>query len=318
MLASRRIFLAALGGFAAAPAVARADDAAPVVIPSVLEGGRFFATPRVASDGATMKLWLDTDGGGFIFSESVARWKLPIVADPNGKPTRWTRLPAFAAEASIPPPQGRDGRLVVFARGAEERRDPILTGFDGQLGASWFQGGRWTFDYPGRRVLLRGPLSADDGARVRVAFPHNASGDRIDGGQYPSITVTIAGSPHSMSFDTAATIALNQPARRRFLDELPNVRATSFVKRSVLVAWRAKNPDWAVFENVGFEPGITAIRVPSVRLEAIALGPVWFTTRPGDDVFDGPDASLDGKLGANAFSERVVTLDYPRGVLAVR
>jgi hypothetical protein len=319
VLASRRFFLTALGAFTAAPELARADEVtALVVIPTVYEAGRFFATPRVASDGTTMKLWLDTDGGGFIFSESVAKWKLPIVPDPNGKPTRWTRLPAFAPEASIPAPAGRDGRLVVFTRDAAARRDPILMGFDGQLGASWFQGRRWTFDYPGRRVLLRGPLTAEDGMRVRVAFPHDASGSRVDGGEYPNVVVTVDGAPHAMAFDVAATVALTAAARKRFSDGAPGVRATSFVKRSVLAAWRAKHPDWPVFENVSVTPGIAAIRVPSVRLEAINLGPVWFTTRPGDDVFDGPDASLDGKLGAPAFFDHAVTLDYPRGVLAVR
>ena len=212
-MAGRRVFLTALGAFAAASAVSRGDEAqGPLVIPTIYEGGRFFATPRVAADGATMKLWLDTDGSGFLFSESVTRWKLPLVPDPNGKPTRWTRLPEFAPDASIPPPAGRGGRLIVFTRDAGERGDPILQGFDGQLGASWFQGGRWTFDYPARRVLLRGPLTASDGMRVRVAFPHDASGGRIDGGEYPNVLVTIGGAQHAMAFDIAATVALNESA----------------------------------------------------------------------------------------------------------
>jgi hypothetical protein len=318
-MANRRVFLTALGAFAAAPAAALGEEApAPVVIPTVLEGGRFFATPRAAADGGTMKLWLDTDGSGFLFSETVTRWKLPLVPDPNGKSARWTRLPEFAPDASIPPPAGRGGRLVVFARDAAARNDPILNGFDGQLGASWFQGGRWTFDYPARRVLLRGPLTASDGARVRVAFPHDASGGRIDGGEYPNVLVTIGGAQHAMAFDIAATVALNETARKRFADEQPAVRASSFVKRAVLVGWRVQHPEWTFFENVSVTPGIAAIRVPSVRLETINLGPVWFTTRPDDDVFDGPDAALDGKLGANAYANRVVTLDYPRAILVVR
>jgi len=319
MTAPRRTFVAALGAFAAAPALARADEPqGPLVIPTVYEGGRFFATPRVAADGATMKLWLDTDGSGFLFSDSVTRWKLPLVPDPNGKPTRWARLPEFAPDASIPSPAGRDGRLIVFTRDAAARNDPILNGFDGQLGASWFQGGRWTFDYPARRVLLRGPLTATDGTRVRVAFPHDASGGRIDGGEYPNVLVAIDGVQHAMSLDIAATVALNAIARRRFADEQPAVRATSFVKRAVVAAWRAKHPDWTFFENISVTPGIAAIRVPAVHIEAINLGPVWFTTRPDDDVFDGPDAALDGKLGANAYANRVVTLDYPRAILAIR
>ena len=316
---SRRVFIAALGAFSGMPALGRAEEAAAVVeIPSVLEGGRFFATPRVAADGATMKLWLDTDGSGFVFGDAVTRWKLPILSGPRGRAGRWVRLPAFAPDASIPAPAGHDGRLVVFERAAAERRDPILNGFDGQLGASWFQGRCWTFDYRAKRVLLRDRVGADDGRRVRVAFPHDAGGGRIDGGEYPSVGVTVGGVVHVMAFDTAATVALGERGMARLGGALPAVRATSFVKRSVLAAWRAKHPDWPVVEDVSSTAGISAIRVPAVELDAIALGPVWFTTRPGDDVFEGADAALDGKLGANAFGDRVVTIDYPRGILAVR
>ena len=305
-------FLASLGAVVAVPAV----PSAPVVIPAVLEGGRFFATPRVARDGAVMRLWLDTDGGGFVFSESVARWGLPVLADPARKARAWTRLPAFDPAASVPVPSGREGRLVVFARDDDDRKDPILSGFDGQLGASWFQDRTWTFDYRGRRVLLRDSISADDGPRVPVRFATGPDGRRIDGGQYPRISVIVDGVERAMSFDTAATVALNEGARSRFGNALPLVRSTSFVRRAVLDAWRRAHPDWPVMEDVSVARGIAAIRVPSVRLAAIELGPVWFTTRLADDVFDG-EPNLDGKLGANAFPGRAVTLDYPRALLAV-
>jgi hypothetical protein len=312
MCVTRSGFLVALAAVVAIPA-----DAASVEIPVVLEGGRFFATPRVARDGSVMRLWLDTDGDGFMFSESIARWALPVIADPKGMARTWTRLPAFVQSASVPAPVARDGRLIVFARDDGARRDPILNGFDGQLGASWFQDRTWTFDYRARRLMLRGPLRDDDGTTVPVRFATGPDGRRIDGGQYPRVTVVVDGTAHVMSFDTAASVALNPAARDRIDGGLPALRATSFIRRSLLAAWRSAHPDWPALDDVSVQAGMAAIRVPSLRLGSIELGPVWFTTRPGDDVFED-EANLDGKLGASAFSGRAVTLDYPRALLAVR
>ena len=309
---TRSGFLAALAAVVALPA-----EGATVAIPVVLEGGRFFATPRVARDGRVMRLWLDTDGGGFVFSEAVRRWGLPVLADPNGKPRTWTRLPAFVPNASVPAPQGRQARLVIFTRDDDARRDPILNGFDGQLGASWFQDRSWTFDYRARRVTLRGPLRDDDGTVVPVRFAFGPGGRRLDGGQYPRVTVVVDGTAHVMSFDTAASVALNAAARARIGDDLPAVSATSFIRRSVLDAWRRAHPDWPALDDISVQSGMAAIRAQSVRLGSIDLGPVWFTTRPNDDVFEG-EPSLEGKLGASAFFGRAVTLDYPRALLAVR
>ena len=95
------------------------------------------------------------------------------------------------------------------------------------------------------------------------------------------------------------------------------MRATSFARRDVLDAWRRAHPDWPVHEDVSVHHDVVAIRVPSVRIGTIDLGPVEFTTRPADDVFEG-EPGLDGKLGGNAFAGRVVTIDYPRALLAIR
>jgi hypothetical protein len=293
----------------------RLGNAATLVIPTVLEGGRFFAVPRVAADGAVMKLWLDTDGDGFVFSESVARWGLPTFTDRAKTTRRWTQLPAFVSDVSIPMPLGREGRLVVFRRDADDRKDPILAGFDGQLGASWFQDRVWTFDYRKPAVLLRDAITSADGARIPLHFATGTDGQRVD--QVPLLNAVVDGETRTMSFDTAATVALNERARARFGDSLPAVRATSFIRRAVLDALRVAHPDWPALDDVSVQPGIAAIRVPSVRIGTVELGQVWFTTRPDDDVFDG-EPTLVGKLGANAFVNRVVTVDYPAGLLALR
>ena len=160
---TRAGFLASVGAVIDVP---RAAAATTLVIPAVLEGGRFFAVPRVALDGAVMKLWLDTDGDGFVFKESVLKWDLPTFTDRAKTTRRWTRLPAFASNASIPAPLGREGRLVIYTRDADDLKDPILAGFDGQLGATWFQDRVWTFDYRAPTVLLRDAITPSEKAAI--------------------------------------------------------------------------------------------------------------------------------------------------------
>ena len=58
---------------------------------------------------------------------------------------------------------------------------------------------------------------------------------------------------------------------------------------------------------------VDRIVVPSVRFGSEELENVAFTTRPHDDVFQGED--LRGKLGANAYGNRVVVIDYVSGLL---
>lgn len=281
----RALFLGALGAAGVAAVEVRAPDD---VVPSVLDGGRFFATPRTAA-GLPTKWWLDTDGGGFVFSDAARR--LGLAGDGPGH----VRLPRFASRAM---PPADDVRLPLLdAR--EAAGDPLLRGFDGQLGASWFVRRRWLFDYP--QATLRCNAALRSSAWLPVELHAN---------RYPRVRVGIAGATMPASFDTAASVALAPEAVRRFGDALPAVRATSFVKRSLFERWQTDNPDWPTLRNVGIVASIDAVRVPNVALGPWSLGPQWFTTRPGDDVFEGDTIAL--KLGASAFQSSIVELEYPR------
>jgi hypothetical protein len=263
------------------------------IVPSVLDGGRFFATPRTAV-GLPTKWWLDTDGGGFVFSDSARR--LHLAGDGPGR----VRLPRFAS-ASMP--AADDLRLPVLDS-KQAADDPLLRGFDGQLGASWFVKRRWVFDYPAATLHCNAAPRSSSWLPVELA-----------GGNFPRVRVELAGTALPASFDTAASVALQNDAVRRLGDGLPAVRATSFVKRSLFEQWQTANPGWPVLRSVGIVASIDAIRVPSVSLGQWALGPQWFTTRPGDDVFEGETIAL--KLGASAFSRCSVELDYPRQRIGV-
>jgi hypothetical protein len=266
-------------------------------IPVELRGGRFFAIPRTL-DGEVFACWLDTDGQGFIFEDAAEHFNL---ARRFGGAGSAAALPTFAAGASIPP-LSQGGLLPVFVRDAADRADPILQGFDAQLGGNWFAGRVWELNFArGSMAMLSRALDAD-AANVPVRF--------AGGNFYPRVTLAVGGEAVPTSFDIAASIAIRKAGRPS-----SDVVATSFVSRSLFAQWKTEHPDWAVARNVSSTPGIDRITVPQVGAGAVVFRDVEFTTRPADDVFQGDDVAA--KLGANAYANCVVTIDYPNARLRV-
>ncbi|MGZ3518750.1 MAG: hypothetical protein ACXVAM_16520 [Vulcanimicrobiaceae bacterium] len=203
---------------------------------------------------------------------------------------------------SFPPVKLDGGRLPILDAG-QVRNDPIFAGVDGQLGGSRLSDRICTIDYVAHRLWLDSTAPAAAPADiVPLAF------DREH--RYPSLEIQIDGQQLHASLDTAATVALSETAMRTLADELPNVRATSFVPRPTLSLWHNKHPDWPYIADGGATPGIAPIRVPEVRASRVVFNNVWLSTRPGDDVFAGE--TIDAKLGPTAFGDRVVTIDYVR------
>jgi hypothetical protein len=271
------------------------QSAREIALPVELRGGRFFAVPKL-NDGRDFVCWLDTDGSGFIFDESVKRFALPARSDGS---RAFARLPSFSPQRGVPPVVRDGGELPVFAKNAAGS-DPILRGFDAQLGGSWFADRIWHFDFrqPSMTLGLT-PLGAGE-ANVPLTF------DRV----YPQIVANVAGESLPMSFDIAASLALATS------DELGmRVVATSFVTRAQFERWHAAHPEWRVDRNVSTQSGIDRILVPEVTAGGVTFPGVEFTTRPDDDVFEG--GRLAGKLGSNAYANRIVTIDYPNARLRV-
>ena len=288
----RRSFL----NFAAAIALlgVSAPFSEELALPVELRGGRFFALPRLAT-GGTFACWLDTDGGGFVFAHAVRR--LSLQTRPDGT-NRVAQLPRFDPTHGVPPLVRDGGELPVFDPKDSDATDPILQGFDAQLGGSWFADRVWRFDFQRAAMSLRLSALPATLANLPLAFD----------GVYPRTTVTIGGETMPMSLDIAASVALASGGGT-------NVSATSFVPRSTLERWHSKHPDWPVERDVSTVRGVDSIVVPEVRAGTAVFPQVAFTTRPGDDVFAGSD--LAGKLGANAYAGRIVTIDYPNARLRV-
>ena len=288
----RRSFLT-LAGVAPLLGVA-AQPSDQIALPVELRGGRFFAMPRVAG-GTIFACWLDTDGSGFVFAHAVRRLTLPTRSDGMRSVAR---LPRFDPTHGVPPLLRNGGELPIFDLNGADATDPILQGFDAQLGGSWFADRAWRLDFGrGAMSLMLTPLPAGL-ANLPVAFD----------GVYPRTIVTIAGEAFPMSVDIAASVALHGPNGT-------TVSATSFVRRATFDRWRAERPQWRIDHGVSSLAGVDRIVVPEVRAGNAVFTSVEFTTRPDDDVFEGGD--LAGKLGANAYAGRIVTIDYPNARLRV-
>lgn len=276
-------FIGALACSALLPSVVRAVEtpAPDVELPAVFKGGRPFLR-LTASEGTHVVAWLDTAGASFVTKALATRLRLPVT---NGR----ALLPAFAERL---PPLGGDGTLAVID---PDPKDQILAGIDIQLGGSWFAGRVWTIDYRNSRIVWLADgraIAADAINPVAMHFPK---------GPYPTIPVIVESDLIEMALDTAATV----------IERTGSASATSFISHARLAKWHAAHPEWSL-RNIS--SGVDRIDVPQLRVLSVPLGGVSFTTRPGDDVFEGE--SVAGKLGSNAWASRVLMLDYVRGFAA--
>ena len=291
----RRQFMVALGSFGLAPALLGNASNGETALPVELRGGRFFAVPRTL-DGRTFACWLDTDGSGFIFDWAVNAFHLEVRKLGNGR--RAAALPAFDPKTALPPIAGTF--LSVFEESGADLEDPILKGFAAQLGGSWFERRVWRLDFRNARITVNAPPLTP--AQATTAL-------RLHRGIYPRLPVLVDGESIWMSFDIAASVAYRQASSF----EGQEVSATSFVTRELFEAWHSAHPRWEVDRNLSSLRNVDRVFVPSVRIGSEKLENVAFTTRPRDDVFAGDD--VRGKLGANAYGNRVVVIDYINGLL---
>jgi len=260
----------------------------PRMLPADLVENRFVLTPRL-EDGRQVRLYSDTGGGHTLLSpELVSAVGLPVVHP----------------DASIPAPGGSPLVMPLTQLGP---------GLDGFLGQDWFAGRTWTFDYPGKRLLLRAGGDLPSGPRSSFHLPK--PGPEV--AAFGRITIEVDGAPLDVLFDTGATTELVPEALVRVGDGRPAQRATSFMKAAIFDGWRKAHPDWPVIEKAETRTGADMIRVPVIVVAGQKIGPVWFTRRP-DKAFDEfmssmTDAPVVGALGGSGLRYFRITVDYARG-----
>ena len=174
---------------------ALAPGAPPAPMPAVYDEDRFFVQP-VTSSGQTLTFYTDTGGGLFIYRDSAERFGLTITngAEQGKEPFYVAALPTFRADATIPLPEWRKGRLPVLPRDPKSHAFSSKIHEDGMLGQEWFGEHVWTFDYPGQAApaaLARRRPERSGGAPRRARVPERREGrarPRLSPGSAPRST----------------------------------------------------------------------------------------------------------------------------------
>lgn len=284
-------------------------------LPAEFIADRIHVTP-VMADGRRLRLFTDSGGGTqMLWEGTVRRLGLPTSPLVLGKEQMvMTPIPVWRSDASIPPPLAihqaaelQDHYLVMPEGGFDEG--------DGFLGQGWFGGRVWTFDYPGRRLLLRhgGDLPPHEEAdEVPLHFPKDKGG--VPYMHFGRVTIEIEGERLDMLLDTGATLTPS-PEGVAALGDGPAHRGTSFITRSISERWRAAHPGWRVVERAEKGTGAAIIEVPKVKLAQHEVGPVWFTVRGDDNLHkfmsSMMDAQVEGAIGGSAFRYLVMSVDFP-------
>ena len=313
------------------PSAARSatrSAASPVELPSRYEEGRWYVAP-VTTEGETLLFYTDSGGGtNLLFAPVAERLKLPREpVEMDGQKGEVTAFPAMRPGASIPLPSPESplgSKLLVVPYEGEVRRmaPPDVSGFPrstGFLGQWWLADKVWTFDYPGRHLLLRSPGDLPAVApehRVPLGFQTGPDGRRTS--QFARLQAEISGEVLDFLFDTGATTFLTDAALKALNDGRPSERAASFVTASSFLRWHREHPDWRVIEEAEKGSNEAMIEVPVVRIGGYTVGPVWFTRRQDRNfhvyMFQWMDKPVEGALGGSALQSLRVTIDYPHAV----
>jgi hypothetical protein len=290
------------------PATAQDPVAAMWELPVQFHEFIIYVVPRTA-DGTAMRFLTDTGGGLFILAD-----QLPALGFAVDDGTESIPFPAMDSAARIPTPLPTDGRLWINPR----RQGVIDESLTGMLGAPWFAGRCWLFDYPGKRLLVLPDIELDpsDPHVVPLAFQTDGDGKRTS--HFPRIQVEIDGETFDLLFDTGAQTVLSETAYFDLGGEGERLRATSFITTTIFEKWLLEHPEWPVLPEADTILNAPMMRVPAVTVGGHVVGPIWFTRRPDANFHDymsrWMDKPVDGALGGNCLGYFRITVDYPAGL----
>jgi predicted aspartyl protease len=271
--------------------------------------------------GQRVELYTDTGGGGLILSEQAAS-RLHLKVGPSddvglksefGPNATIADAPALAAAVPALPKTA-----IVVPKATQIPSWPEQG--DGFVGAPWFAGGVWTWDYPGHHLIherndWEPPAQA---TTVPISFKVDADGRRPS--NFARVSIRIDGRELPMLLDTGAETFLTQDALH-LVGGGPALRATSMMSASIFDGWRGAHPEWPFIDKAQVATGAAMIEVPAIEIAGHTVGPVWFTRR-SDASFHQfmssmMDARVEGALGGNALRFFVMTIDYPKARLAL-
>ena len=301
----------------------------------------------VTESGVTLRLRLDSGGTTVLFTEALQRLGLSPDADlGSGVP-----LPAFSEGAWIPGLEESETEMDPSRTGQSGTPEVLMPvripvrpheggwpGLDGVLGVSWLQGRSWTFDYPGRSLLLRTPgdlplhgqgermdlLRGDSRgeAMARGGPMEGVSGDSLGiRGDVPVVRVQAGGDSLPAAIHTASRAELTEAAVAAMGDLRATRRAITRVEASLFDAWRTQHPDWRVLEGAEEGTGEPVMEIRALRIASSEIPRLW-VVRSGEigvEVRGGTSGSETVRLflGGDVLREFRLTLDFVEGVAVI-
>ena len=299
------------------------------LLPSEFIAGRIFVHWHLRS-GADLRFYLDTGGNTWVFPQALSRLGAPIdTTARNGYSVLSVRLSSALGDAIVlpvapgPPTAGSSDTVVVMVSPQAAPDYGIGLPVDGLLGGYWFADRVWVLDYLGQRLLFNGTAPTgprDSACWVPLGFQiYPPTGQRTT--QFPRIAARVDGEEIQFLLDTGARTTLTDSAWQAIGAAEPRQRAASFITQSRLDAWHQRHPDWPVVGRAEEGDSASMIRVPTIRVGAEEIGPVWFTARPDRSfrVFMSQymDEPVEGSLGGSAWEYVTLILDYPRARAAI-
>jgi hypothetical protein len=298
------------------------------VIPTRYDADRFFAK-AIIPRGDTAVFFLDTGSGSFVWDAFIPWFELKVDTIVNARGARLavTDFPHFRADGSLPPiivPSPLGTRMQVLPVDYHAPNNFvawIARTTQGQLGSSWFGGRVWTFDYPGRRLLLHqsAPVPSPLAHQTSLYFATDSAGRRL--AQTPLVDMVVDGDTISMLFDSGATIWLSADALAKVGDGGPSERSSTHMANWVYTKLHTRHPDWPVIEHADLWSGLSLFRVPAVSVAGFDLGPTWFSVLTGPATppyvaatVPAPERRRGGTIGGSLLRHFSVTVDYPRAV----
>jgi hypothetical protein len=263
-----------------------------------------------------------TDSGGpaafTLSAQAAGRLKLPLHTTTNEALLSWLGPNVRVASAS----GYMSEHWRPLRRAQEFVINPGAPGFqgyppaaDGTLGEAWFAHHTWTWDYPRAKLILR-PTKwrpPADAHEFTVSFQTDAAGHRTF--NHPRMLIRVAGAELAVLFDTGADTVLTPNALNALADGKPAQRSTSVIAHSVFEGWHQRHADWRILDDAQLKTHSRMILAENVEVAGSSVGPVWFTERDDESIHGMMSSSMSGQvegaIGPNAFTDFVISVDYP-------
>lgn len=279
----------------------------PMKMPAQDIDNTFVVAPRTV-DGRALRFYTDSGGATLVFAGIAGDAHFAVSGSGEHQQAM---LPPLACDAFVPNPHAPGFRLAPDAMKAKMPiPEPDLAGI---LGAFWFDGRTWTWDYPGGTLYWRagGDVPRVDGAHVAQLGFQKENGVHSAG--FPRISATIDGKQYDFLLDTGAVSRFTAAAATQ-LHASDGPHGSSFITATIAAALHRAHPDWPYIARGEAGTNADMIRIANVRIGGYDSGPAWFAIRPDKNFTEFMSQFMDrtvfGSIGGAVLHSFRLTVDY--------